>query len=302
MHRAGTEDEGLRPDSASLHELMFGALPFIGVGTIYFFDFGDVGWWIGASIFVGLGAIASAMAARAARHTSRRELANATALVQRLRELKAGEEPSRFCLYLRPFSINGLVPVRNPEHSSLSLRRGYYRRGLIDLESAVRIALADLGEPVAIGSPAEMAKLEEAVIPAIRAKHDDDPSAAPHEVWTAQFALLAQKARMILVVPWDTPGCVRELAELKDRRLLERCVFIMPKELLKADRRARVDADAWARIRDAIDGCCGLEAPDLTDDGFAYTLRSDGSLAELRTPLQFSRMADAQALVGELVS
>jgi hypothetical protein len=119
------------------------------------------------------------------------------------------------------------------------------------------------------------------------------------EEWWTVFESLAEKAQLVIVVPEASRSLTREIASMREARLLSSCLFLMPPS------RARSDGDGegalsgatrrerWTESRSALP----LALPDYDEAGALLVFDERGALAE-RLPYaaaSFDRVLDARA-------
>lgn len=124
----------------------------------------------------------------------------------------AGLKQDAFCLYLRPLSTAGNIPIRNA-------LRSWLEQGILgtvwDIELSLSIALEDIGILVAIADKYKSAGAAKLIF-------TDD-------VWQLKFKELCSKARNIFSVPHNSKSVIWEIKQLiKDEDLLKKTYFLMP--------------------------------------------------------------------------
>ena len=138
-----------------------------------------------------------------------------------------------FILYLRSFATAGRLPVANPQSRSIPFLPGFYRRPtLIDLESAITDSLWNWCPVVAEGG-------EDLVVGAGRIRSTE-------EKWRQTIVALASRARLILFVPHDSPGCRWEIRALMQCNLQGKTVFVMPPASAITADQWKVTQNGWA--------------------------------------------------------
>lgn len=170
-----------------------------------------------------------------------------------------------FALYLRPFAVTD--------------RLGFYgisaKWGGVDLEALLAHSCRSWGELLALGQPGE-------AIGAGRIVSSD-------EDWKNKFHLLAERAKIIIVIPAINEGTFFEIAWLKSNRLLRKTIFVMPpKTLLRMseraqlaftpnyDRTAKDYAKNWEDVRARAEDI-GLRFPPYAQRGALIESSSDGA-------------------------
>jgi len=139
-----------------------------------------------------------------------------------------------FVLYLRSFATSGRLPVANPQLRSIPLLPGFYRRPtLVDLESAITDSLWNWCPVVAEGG-------EDFVVGAGRVRSTE-------EKWRQTIVALATRARLILFIPHDSPGCRWEIRTLMQYNLQDKTVFVMPPAAAITAEQWKVTQNGWAQ-------------------------------------------------------
>jgi hypothetical protein len=122
-------------------------------------------------------------------------------------------------LYLRPFTIDGVLQVRNPKQDGLAAYCVPFYRMIIplhiSLDDAMRKCLHGCGDLVAIGAPGD-------AIGAARIR-------VPDAKWKDYFRLLAKESPAIIMFPGLRPGTLWEIEAIwKDPELLKKTLFAFP--------------------------------------------------------------------------
>lgn len=212
-----------------------------------------------------------------------------------------GREPSEsFVLYLRPFGLEGRVVARNPSHSAVIMTPGYFEPEFIDAEAVLARLMRRTGPLVALGNPDQ----EEQVA----AKERGAGLYYVREgAWKDKLKLLAESARLILVIPWDSESCLWEIGKIKDGSL-HKSIFIVPEELTVIDGKWRgsrqpfLEPDRWKSIRQTLaEDSLGLQIPSAIDRGVAFTLDSRGDLDSIASPFSLDNAYSARKTLRKLL-
>src|SRR5206468_10707874 len=75
--------------------------------------------------------------------------------------------------------------------------------------------------------------------------------ATSDDEWESLFQTLSRRATLVLMIPGDTPGTVKELVWLLRNGLTSKCVFIMPETFEYSEAAYRGN---WPRIRETAEG------------------------------------------------
>jgi hypothetical protein len=170
--------------------------------------------------------------------------------------ISSNTTPHDYCLYLRPFTVTGKVPICVLD----STREGTSPRGkplpptrdrrFLDLETLLAMAMDSYAPLICLGLPGEQ-------VGAGRIQTTD-------ESWQSEFLRLAFAARFILLIPSSRTGTAWELnAILVSPALLSKTVFIIPPD----------DGGSALRSFEGIAGSdfLGLVTPtDISRNGLAF--------------------------------
>lgn len=170
-----------------------------------------------------------------------------------------------FALYLRPFRMDTRM-IRKTVGAKLGIISYSYYTGndQIYLEDMLRQVIGDY--PVVGIGPSErgIGKI-----------------AAPESQWKEDVRLLATNAKLIFLIPFDSPGCLWELQLLRENQLLNKTVFIIPpRAFTKGSTVEEHTLKDWKRIQCYYSECC-LQLPDLRDgkwEGTVVRFSQDGSI------------------------
>ena len=178
---------------------------------------------------------------------------------QAKRDETACSESEAFSLYLRPFYTGGKLPVPNSARSEyvLSISR-YTQNEIIDLE-------------------VQLARAAERIFP-MRAIGGWTVGAGKVEVndaeWKSAFQRLAEKARVIFLVPLDQPGTRWEISWLKAKRLFAKVICVMPPSTVIEGKPMK---ETWEEARSALRND-GLQLPPYHYRGSLFLLNDDGTV------------------------
>lgn len=157
-----------------------------------------------------------------------------------------------FALYLRGNATDDRL-----DDKSYSAQYGrHYQKS----EKGLANALQSIAPLIAIGGNAD-------TIGAGRTQVDESD-------WRGVISLLMERARIIVFVPWFTPGAIWEAGELRRRSLLRRSIFVMPKK-----NPPLVTDDSWKKVQAAMRQV-GLELPNYNYWGMLFTLDGNGQVGD----------------------
>lgn len=135
--------------------------------------------------------------------------------------ISSGAPPHKYCLYLRPFTVTGKVPIcvldstmqaKTPKGKPLPPTQD---QRFLDFETLLAMALDSYAPLIGLGHPGEQ-------VGAGRIQTAD-------ENWQTEFLRLASAAHLILLIPSSRKGTAWELnTVLEDPTLLSKTVFIIP--------------------------------------------------------------------------
>ena len=164
----------------------------------------------------------------------------------------------RYAVYARPFDSTNMLTTQNIDLNEPGSITKVYN---VDLETKIRRALETFLPVVALGRPGEM-------IGAGRVQVDDSE-------WQEVFALLVEKAALVLALPSSNPGTRWEMKLLLNVAR-ERCILIMPMSPTPSQN----FNDKWLNTRFSLEEL-GVELPIYIDRGALFRLDSNGHPASI---------------------
>lgn len=118
-----------------------------------------------------------------------------------------------FFLYLRPFASTNAYRLSD-SHLNLFSWELWERDGFDDIERIIARALRPTAKIVALGKPGEHRGAARIL--------------TTEKAWRAELSFLADKAKLIILIPSHRPGTLWELSHLKERSMFSKVVCIMP--------------------------------------------------------------------------
>lgn len=200
---------------------------------------------------------------------------------ERLSDLLLSEQTHKqvppLFLYFRPFKTTGQLHLRNPESDVAGPMPVMFEGKTMELESILREGLERYGALVGLGRSGEAdgaGRVE-----------------SSEESWRQKAAMLADKARLILLMPSDRAGTLEEMQLVRQTGYLTKTLFLMPPQPEGGSYNA---AEEWSRAR-ASAVQAQLTLPEYRSAGCFFTCAVDGSVFAL-FPL------DAQSKKGRMQS
>jgi hypothetical protein len=164
-------------------------------------------------------------------------------------QIRRGETPQPYAVYLRPFSSTG--QIESLALSALASGIGGSALGFsvtrFELEQQVERAARGVGPLVCLGKGLEH-------VGAGRLEVSDDD-------WRAAVLALITHAKLIVMLPSSRPGTLWEIEHVLESGAVERTVFIDPPNTVLTDKRLYDQAKEWNAVRDAF-AKRGYQMPD----------------------------------------
>lgn len=158
-------------------------------------------------------------------------------------------------LYLRAFSFDGALPLPNPAHGASPAQLSYYlEAGTHDTETLCVEAMAPVLPLIGLGHPSELSGAGKVQV--------------TDSAWRATITALMDHAVLILILPSSTPGTVWETLHLKNRGLMNKALFVVPRKL--------AESSSWEGIN-KIYGQIGIKFPMPLENAEVTLLEVDGS-------------------------
>lgn len=170
---------------------------------------------------------------------------------------ESGSISESFFLYLRPFASTNAYRLSD-SHLNLFCWELWERDGFDDIERILARALRPTAKFVALGKPGEHRGAARIL--------------TTEKAWQAELAALADKAKLIVLMPSYRPGTLWELSYLKERSLFGKVVCIMPPSDngFYVAKESNTEA-AWDKTRAACSKL-GIPIPDHTPKGALFML------------------------------
>ena len=174
----------------------------------------ELRWVLAAALFIAFASVWLSML-RVRRHQKNR---NEKADEIRRLVLNGGRPSRPFFVYLRPFHIDGAFVEAPRTAADKSFVEKYgVPTAYHDLETALALLVHRHGDLVAVTDHA-----------GAEWKPGAGHIQAPEDDWQEHVRALVQKAAGIFIVPFDRDGTAWEVCLVKELRLLDRVVFVMP--------------------------------------------------------------------------
>jgi hypothetical protein len=179
---------------------------------------------------------------------------------------------SGFCLYLRPFTSTGQLPVCTRESSItykypavIGKERTEDKQDHADLETLLAMAMGSKTPLIALGMPGEQ-------VGAGRIETTE-------RNWKTEFQRLASKATAILVLPSIQPGTLWELHQiLEDERLFLKTGFLIPPCLGSDElqKNAKKAIQQLAGVNRALQAGNVLDSQGIQSEGAVFSINREG--------------------------
>ena len=188
-------------------------------------------------------------------------------------------------LFLRPFELEGQLPVPNPRRRfSTPLSPSYYSEPeVIDFEVLIAEALEPSGVTLAIGERLQVLRGSSKVGTAGR-------------LWQDDFRLIAAAASAIVCIPSDSPSSAWEIGQLVASGLIRKTLFIIP----PSQRSGLSSLETWERVRNHLEEHA-IPVPPYVKRGQLWRLDEAGNLSDVAPlPRVMSVRALRRAILGRL--
>jgi hypothetical protein len=166
-------------------------------------------------------------------------------------------------LYLRPLTSAGMLRVpnrfRNP--SALAVQFAV-EPDPVSVEAAIYRVLGPYYDFRSIGGPTD----------GFGASRLYSPGGT---VWKTAFALLLERAALVVIMPQTSEGVRWELEQIRLAQMLTRCLFVLPP--ISND----LDAPKLVAGGCALLSHLGIEAPEYDRDGLLFTVGETGNLCQV---------------------
>lgn len=178
-------------------------------------------------------------------------------------------------LYLRPFSVDTLLLLRNPYYqryaSPFSRAMSAPENPEIPFDLLLSRGLAGLGEIHALAPPGADARL------------GPGKAVSPVGDWMRPIMKTARAATGILVLPLKSPSTNAEVILLWKRGLFDRTIFLMPPW-----------AEGYPLVEEWTLACrywvpMGLKIPEYVPSGMLFTLGKDGRVSTKAIPVDWRK-------------
>lgn len=190
--------------------------------------------------------------------------------------LEAHQGRPHFSLFLRPFTVTGKISIKNPFASSTLWPTTFSEPRIIDLEEMLAQVFSNEAPLLGFGRPGE-------AIGAGRALVTD-------QEWKREIAKWMFFAELILIVPASSEGSEWEIRFIKEQNLLEKCIFVIPPDLLSllATKALRMEL-------------LPIKVPPYDEKGSLYTVNSNGDILSVES-LKVTTTNDLSSRIEKLAA
>lgn len=176
--------------------------------------------------------------------------------------LSKSKMPTFYSLYLRAFSTTGKMP-KQVVHNNFEQKWGEIHS---DFESIIALSVENFCPLIALGHKGEN-------IGAGRVECNEID-------WKKKLKKLAQKAKYIFIIPFNTKGTLWEIDFIKKYKIIDKCIFLMPnvgKMFIWGEKHEVNWGDKWNNILNATKNI-DIQLPKYDPKGMIFLVNGSGKV------------------------